>query len=107
MNERGSGGGAFLFGVAVGAVLGLLLAPGSGDETRARLGRRLRTLRDLAGERADELKALVAGDDPPEDEAEREEGERRSARRELERRLTEARERRRSRKAAGEDAPAA
>jgi len=107
VSERGSGAGAFLLGLAVGAVLGLLLAPGSGDETRARLGRRLRTLRDLAGERADELKALVAGDDAPGDEDAGEEGESRTARRELERRLAEARERRRSRRAAGEDAPAA
>jgi gas vesicle protein len=93
----------------VGAVLGLLLAPGSGDQTRARLGRRLRTLRDLAGDRADELKALVAGDDETDGEDVGGEGEPDSgtARRELERRLAEARERRRGRRAAGEDAPAA
>ena len=111
MSERGSGAGAFLLGLAVGAVLGLLLAPGSGDQTRARLGSRLRTLRDLAGDRADELKALVAGDDETDGDDEGggggSEADSRTARRELERRLAEARERRRSRRAAGEDAPAA
>jgi gas vesicle protein len=108
---RGSGlggraSGAFLFGLAVGAVLGLLLAPGSGDETRARLGRRLRTLRDLAGDQVDELKALVAGTADGAQEEGGGESEPRSARRELERRLAEARKRRRRREER-EDEPAA
>lgn len=104
-DEGGGGAGAFLFGLAVGAVLGLLLAPGSGGETRARLGRRLRTLRDLAGDKAGELKALVAGtDDDVAEDAEDEDG---SARQELERRLAAARARRRARTATREDEPAA
>lgn len=93
MSERGGSAGAFMLGVAVGMALGLLFAPGAGGETRAHVARRLRNLRDLAGDKADELKGLLESGA----EAEAEAG---AARRDLERRLVAARERRRSRRVA-------
>jgi gas vesicle protein len=66
--------GLFTAGIAVGAVLGaavaLLLAPGSGDETRHRIGRRVRGLRgadDAWDELAEELE-LAAAEREEEDE---------------------------------------
>jgi gas vesicle protein len=84
-----------LLGIAIGAVLGLLFAPGAGEETREEVGRRLRGLRDLAGDKADELKELVerTADNEDDDAAAR-----RSVRDDLERRLATARERRRRKK---------
>lgn len=68
--------GLFTAGVAVGAVLGamvaLLLAPASGDETRHGIGRRVRKLRgndDIWDELADELE-LAAAEREEETEAE-------------------------------------
>ena len=88
MNERGSGFGAFLFGVGVGAVLGYLFAP-EGGVTRAKLSRKIRGLRDLAAGTAQEFGELVeTGDEdraPP------------SARAALEHRLTEEKTKRRRR----------
>ena len=98
MSERRGGGGgggfgSFLLGIAVGAVAGFLFAPEAGGATRAKLGKRLRGLRELAEDRVEDL--LAGGRD--EDEAESEEpAELPSAREELERRLGEARRRRRS-----------
>jgi len=61
VSERGGAGlGAFLFGVALGAALGYLFAPAPGEESRRRLSKKLRGLRDLAEEGADELRDLVA-----------------------------------------------
>ena len=45
--EGGSGFGAFVLGIAVGAVVGFLFAPEAGDDTRRKLGKRLRNLRDV------------------------------------------------------------
>ena len=59
MSERGSGFGAFLLGVAVGAVVGFLFAPETGEDTRRKLSKRLRNLRDAAGERVDEVRGLL------------------------------------------------
>ena len=91
MNERGSGFGPFMLGVAVGAVLGFLFAPEPGDETRRKLTKKFRRLRSLAEEQAAELmggaRELIEG--------EAEEGSALSAREELEERLAEARRRRR------------
>jgi len=90
VSERGGGGfGSFLLGIAVGAVAGFLFAPEAGGATRAKLGKRLRGLRDLAEDRVEEL---LAGDEPESEEP----AELPSAREELERRLGEARRRRRS-----------
>jgi len=51
----------FLWGLAVGAALGLLFAPMSGEELRADLRSRSRKLKDLASQKVDELENLVAG----------------------------------------------
>ncbi|MGC8500883.1 MAG: YtxH domain-containing protein [Leptospirillia bacterium] len=40
----------FLTGLAVGAALGVLLAPASGSETRKKLGEKVRSLKDEAEE---------------------------------------------------------
>lgn len=87
MSERESGFGAFLLGIAVGAVLGFLFAPEPGEATRGRLSRRLRGLRELAAEKAGQLGALVPGE---------QDAGAPSAREELRRRLEEARRRRRA-----------
>jgi gas vesicle protein len=44
----------FLTGLAVGAALGVLLAPASGAETRKKIGERVRSLRDEAEEEFNE-----------------------------------------------------
>lgn len=89
--EGGGGGGGFggfLLGVAVGAVVGFLFAPEAGDETRRKLGKRLRSLRDGAEEKVDEVRGLL--------EAEADEAEDEGATRErLKGRLDAARRRRR------------
>ena len=94
MSERGSGFGAFLLGIAVGAVVGFLFAPEAGDDTRRKLSKRLRNLRDVAEEKVDEVRGLLeaAGAGDEEEEGEEEEG---STRERLERRLEAARRRRR------------
>ena len=120
MSEREGGGtlGPFLLGVAVGAALGALFAPDTGAVTRRQLGKKLRGLKDLAEDKADELKALVAGaggdggdEDDDDEEEDGAEAEPRSARDELEQRLAEARRRRRqasrSRDSEEEDEPVA
>lgn len=86
MSERGSGLGAFLLGIVLGAVAGVLFAPARGEVTRRRLGRQVGELRDLAEERIDRL----AG---PDDDGESDDDA--SARDELEDRLQRARRRRR------------
>jgi gas vesicle protein len=103
MSERGAGFGAFLLGVGVGAVLGFLFAPEPGDESRTKLSRKLRGLRDLAAAKAGELGGLLDAADEEEDEAP-------TARVAIERRLTEAKRRRRGAKGAApeeEDEPVA
>jgi gas vesicle protein len=94
--EGGAGFGAFLLGIAVGAVVGFLFAPETGDDTRRKLSKRLRNLRDVAEEKVDEVRGLL------EAEAEDEDEEEVSTRERLERRLDAARHRRRR----GEGAPA-
>ncbi len=110
MSERGGALGPFLLGVAVGAALGALFAPDAGEVTRGQLRRKLRGLRDLAEDKAEELTALVAGDDEDEDD-EPAPAQPRAARDELEQRLAEARRRRRqakrARDSAEEDEPVA
>jgi len=55
--ETGSGSGMrwFLLGAALGAALGVLLAPERGEVTRREIARRGRRLREEAGEAFDEL----------------------------------------------------
>ena len=105
MSDRGSGFGTFLLGIAVGAVVGFLFAPEAGDDTRRKLSKRLRNLRDVAEEKVDEVRGLLeaepeaegGGEDDGEDEEEE-----LSTRERLRRRLDAARRRRRR----GEEAPA-
>ena len=63
MARRGGGGLEFLSGLFIGgmlgAVIGLLLAPQSGEETRAQLVERGIELRDELQERAAELQEKV------------------------------------------------
>ena len=117
--EQGGGGGLLwlLVGGAIGAGLGLLLAPHSGKKTRRLLTARLRELKDsaqaaledlgddeeLAEEESEESEELeesvtaLGGEEGSEEEAEEEEAPKRptgSARAELERRLAQARARR-------------
>ena len=100
MSERGSGFGSFLLGIAVGAVVGFLFAPEAGDDTRRKLSKRLRNLRDVAEEKVDEVRGLLEADE--EGEEGDEEDEEVSTRQRLERRLDAARRRRRR----GREAPA-
>jgi gas vesicle protein len=57
--ERGSGIGAFLSGAALGAIVALLLAPQSGEETRTQLRARARRLREAAEDRLDDIQDAV------------------------------------------------
>ena len=94
MSERGGGGfGAFLFGIVLGAVAGFLFAPEGGGDTRKRVGKGLRSLKELAEEKVDEVRGLL--EEAEDDEAEVEEEEPEVATREqLRRRLQAARRRR-------------
>jgi len=101
MSERSGGGfGAFLFGIALGAVAGFLFAPEGGEGTRRRVGKGLRSLKELAEEKVDEVRGLLKeaeeeGEEPEEEEEEEPE----IATREQLRRRLEAARRRRSRAA--------
>ncbi len=100
MSERGAAFGPFLLGLGVGAVLGFLFAPEPGEASRSKLSRKLRGLRDLAAEKANELFEAEVNE---EDEAP-------TARVAVERRLIEAKRRRRGAKGANaeeEDEPVA
>ena len=88
--EGGSGFGAFLLGMSVGAVLGFLFAPEPGGVARGRLSRKLRGLRDFAADKAGELGVIVG------DAAEAGGDEAPTARAALERRLAEAKHKRRA-----------
>jgi len=97
-----------LLGILVGAGLGLLFAPQSGEETRRQLNRRLRRVRALAEEKVSELSERIGDtarrvtredDDEDEDEDDLEPARAPSVRDDLERRLAEARARRRAAKA--------
>jgi gas vesicle protein len=117
MSERGgSGVGAFLLGVALGAAVGLLFAPEGGVGTRGKLGRRVKQLREGAMETVDDLRGLLAAGADPEAGADDDEAPVRSTREQLSDRLAEARRRRRGKgaaarvgwtEAAGEDEPVA
>jgi hypothetical protein len=111
VERPGDSSAKWLFwGVMLGAGLGLLYAPASGEETRRVLQRRLWKLRAMTEEKFDELAQQFGGSREALDEFEDEEdllegGEEGpglrprttapSAREELERRLAEARARRR------------
>ncbi len=101
----------FLFGLGLGAAMGLLLAPQSGADTRRTLGKKVQKLKhlaedkledamDTAGKKGRQLREALAeaADDGEEDEEEFEPRPTR-AREELERRLAAARARRRGARA--------
>ena len=110
-DDEGSGGNAlpmFLLGLGLGAALGILFAPQSGEETRRVLSKKARKLKALAEDKIEEitdsagrkgraLREAVAdaaadfGDDEDDDEFEPRPSR---AREELERRLAAARARR-------------
>ena len=103
MSERGGGFGAFLFGIVLGAVAGFVFAPTEGGEnTRRKVTKGLRNLKELAEEKVGEVRGLLkeaaaeAEDEEAtadEDEEEEEEAEL-STREQLRRRLDAARRRR-------------
>lgn len=57
--EKGGGLGTFFTGLLLGAGIALLLAPRSGEETRALIATRARRLRDAAEEGLDDLQDAV------------------------------------------------
>ncbi len=64
MSETRDGGtllAAFLVGAAVGAVLGLLLAPAPGEETRRRFGDLARRAQEKAAEAASRARQRFGG----------------------------------------------
>jgi gas vesicle protein len=92
MSERGGSGIVpFLFGVAVGAVLGVFFAPDAGAATRGKVAKGARRVRENAGELVDDLRDLVTSGEEPDVEDEPQ----LSARETLQQRLLEARRRRR------------
>jgi gas vesicle protein len=98
-SREGSAFGPFLLGLSLGAVLGFLFAPEPGEVARGRLGRRLRSLRDLAAEKAGEIGDLIQRADEGDEEEPPA-----TTRAALERRLGDAKRRRRGRGASGRGA---
>ena len=104
MSERSGGGGgfgAFLFGIVLGAVAGFVFAPTEGGEnTRRKMTKGLRNLKELAEEKVDEVRGLLneaeeeaeAGDETEEEQGEEEPEI--ATREQLRRRLEAARRRR-------------
>lgn len=101
MSERSGGGfGAFLFGIVLGAVAGFVFAPTEGGEnTRRKVTKGLRNLKELAEEKVDEVRGLLkeaeeeAESEESDDEEDDEEPEI-ATREQLRRRLEAARRRR-------------
>ena len=89
MSERegGTSFGAFLVGLAVGAVVGFLFAPEAGATTRRKVSRKFEDLKTLAAEKAGELGELVAA-------AREDQAAVSTVKEELQRRVLEARRRR-------------
>ena len=101
MSERSGGGfGAFLFGIVLGAVAGFVFAPTeSGENTRRKVTKGLRNLKELAEEKVDEVRGLLkeAEEDAEAEESDDEEDEEEpeiATREQLRRRLEAARRRR-------------
>jgi gas vesicle protein len=98
MSEKSGGFGSFLFGIAVGAVVGFFFAPEAGEGTRRKVTKGLRNLRELAEEKVDEVRGLLAeGEDEDDDagqDADDEDDSEPSTRDQLRRRVQAARRRR-------------
>jgi len=60
VERSGSPVGPFIWGLAMGAALGLLFAPMSGRELREEMATRSRRLKDAAVEKAEELEEMVS-----------------------------------------------
>jgi len=60
VEDRGSSLISFMLGAVLGAGVALLFAPASGEETQQRIRRRVRELRSLAEEKADEFGEVVS-----------------------------------------------
>ncbi|MGH9433383.1 MAG: YtxH domain-containing protein [Terriglobia bacterium] len=63
-NGSGNGGSKFAFflaGVGIGAIVALLLAPGSGDETRQMLGQKANAGRDYVTNKSKEFRQQAEG----------------------------------------------
>ena len=58
-SEWEPGLGSFVLGIAVGVTLGLLFAREDGGAFRAKVARRLRALRELAADKAEDLGAIA------------------------------------------------
>ena len=100
MSERGGGFGAFLFGIVLGAVAGFLFAPTEGGEnTRRKVTKGLRNLKELAEDKVDEVRGLLKEAEAEADEQDADEDEddepEIATREQLRRRLDAARRRRR------------
>jgi gas vesicle protein len=93
MSEGKGGFGAFLFGIVLGVAAGYLFSPEGGGDTRQRVKKGLRNLKELAEEKVDEVRGLL---EEAEDDAEPEEEEEPevTTREQLRRRLQAARRRR-------------
>lgn len=130
VEKHGHGVAPFLWGLAIGAALGLLFAPMSGQELRGQIATRGRRWKDLAGEKLEDLEEAVhsgyertrarveeglatakrgvqEGRQLAHDVADAGKAAAGTAREELERRLAEAREARRGGRQSGEDEPVA
>src|SRR6266581_894628 len=98
MSERTGGGfGAFLFGIVLGAVAGFVFAPTEGGEnTRRKVTKGLRNLKELAEEKVDEVRGLLeeAEEEAETSDEEEEEEPEITTREQLRRRLEAARRRR-------------
>ncbi len=94
MSERGGGFGAFLLGIVLGAVAGFVFAPTeSGEQTRRKVTKGLRNLKELAEEKVDDVRGLLQEAAEEAEEEEDEEPEL-TTREQLRRRLDAARRRR-------------
>jgi gas vesicle protein len=130
VEKRGSPVAPLLWGIAIGAAIGLLFAPMSGEELRSEIGRRGRRLKSLAEDKAEELEEMISdryasarerveegvdgarkkvkeGKQFAHDVADAGRAAALTAREELERRLAEAREARRAPKPSGDEDPVA
>jgi gas vesicle protein len=94
VSERGSGFGAFLLGIVLGAVAGFVFAPTeSGEHTRRKVTKGLRNLKELAEEKVDDVRGLLQEAADEAEEGEDEEPEL-TTREQLRNRLDAARRRR-------------
>lgn len=130
VEKRGSTVAPLLWGLAIGAALGLLFAPMSGEELRSEIGRRGRRIKELAEDKAEELEEMISdrytsarerveegvdnarrkvkdGKQFAHDVADAGKAAALTAREELERRLAEARESRRAPRPSGDEEPVA